>query len=309
ACLTFPLPKDTAGNPTCRVLSYRNDAGCDCTALGLKPARPDDAGTFTAQLAIAGVCGFTSAGQAPCNQACLCEVAAASGDALQQCQTQTQPHASASGWCYVSAAQGDAATGLLQACTLGETNEIRFVGGAAPAAGAVEALACSGEMPGPPGPPAQLGEPCVSDEEYLTGFPGNNAKELDLLTGETACASGVCLKNHFQGRASCPYGQAKGSTDCLVAGSRVPVSTVVPPQLVTRQANVASICSCRCAGDGPGPYCTCPESMQCEHLFDDLHLGHSENAGSYCIPKGSQYDPAGDMSECTEPNCGDAHPY
>jgi len=156
---------------------------------------------------------------------------------------------------------------------------------------------------------AQLGEPCVSELERLPGFPGYSAKELNIETDTSTCASTVCLLNHFQGRASCPYGQAAGSMDCLVAGSDVLVSTPVPAQLVARQSNLASICSCRCDGDGPGPYCTCPDSMQCEHLVDDLGLGAPELAGSYCIPKGSQYDPSGDMTVCTAPNCGVAHPY
>jgi len=309
ACLTFPLPEDNSGSPTCRVLSYRNEPGCDCTAPGLMPASADDVATAAQSLAVDGVCGFTAMGQPPCNNACICAVAPATGDNLQQCQTQPAPGADATGWCYVSAGQGDAAQQLLESCTLNQTNEIRFMGDAAPVAGEIAMLACNGGIPATTSVRAQLGEPCVSDDEYFPGFAGYAAREINVETGATMCGTSVCLKNHFQGRASCPYGQAGGSTDCPVAGSKVPVSGAVQPQLAARPTSVASICSCQCAGEGPGPYCTCPDSMQCEHLVDDLGLGNSELAGSYCIAKGSQYDLAGDMSVCTEPNCGDAHPY
>jgi hypothetical protein len=147
----------------------------------------------------------------------------------------------------------------------------------------------------------------VSNDEYFPSFPGYDANEVNLDDHAAMCSTNLCLTNHFQGRASCPYGQVAGSSDCLVEGSKVPVSGAVQPQLVARQTAVASICSCHCAGAGPGPYCTCPDSMQCEHLVDDLGIG--DFAGSYCIPKGSQYDPTGDMSVCSKPNCGDAHPY
>jgi hypothetical protein len=309
ACLTFPLPEDDSGNPTCRVLSYHDEPGCDCTAAGLMPATADDVGAAKGYLTTNGVCGFTAAGQAPCKEACICTVVTATGDNLHQCQTQPQPGADATGWCYVSAGQGDAAHKLLESCTLNQSNEIRFMGDAAPVAGEIAMLACSGHIPATTSVQAKLGEPCVSDDEYFPSFTGYDANEINLDDHAPTCSTNLCLQNHFQGRASCPYGQAGGSTDCLVAGSKVPVSGAVQAQLAMRPTSVASICSCQCAGEGAGPYCTCPDSMQCEHLVDDLGLGNSELAGSYCIPKGSQYDPAGDLSVCTEPNCGDAHPY
>lgn len=156
--------------------------------------------------------------------------------------------------------------------------------------------------------PAALGEPCVASDENFRSFPGFSAKEVNIEDQATACESNICVINHFQGRTSCPYGQAAGAADCLVPDGSATVTAAVAPQLESRQANVASICSCRCDGDGPGPYCTCPDSMQCQHLVDDLHVGGSELAGSYCIPKGSQYDPQAATVDCVEPDCGPAHP-
>lgn len=309
ACLTFALPVDDAGNPTCRLLSARSNAGCDCTAPGLTNASAADIAQATTDLEVSGVCGGN--GQEPCSNVCVCAVAPATGTDLEQCQTALEPDPAASGWCYVSADRGKApALKLLEACTLNQTNEIRFLGDAAPAAGEIALLACSGSIPPATSVRAALGEPCLGSDEYFPSFPGYSTNEVALETDALACSTGICLINHFQGRVSCPYGQAAGSGDCLVRGSNVPVSVAVQPQLVARQAAQAVICSCRCDGSGPGPYCTCPDSMQCEPVIDDLQLGAgSELAGSYCIPKGSQYQAKSDPTLCTEPNCGDAHPY
>ena len=157
-------------------------------------------------------------------------------------------------------------------------------------------------------PPEALGVRCIPSWESLPYFRGYSVKEIDIEQGGAECETNICLMNHFQGRVSCPYGQAAGASDCLLPDGSSSVAGAVVPQLVSRQAAVAAICSCRCDGDGPGPYCTCPESMQCEHLVDDLGLGHSELAGSYCIPKGSQYDPRQVSEVCVAPNCGPAHP-
>ena len=157
--------------------------------------------------------------------------------------------------------------------------------------------------------PAPLGEPCVADDEWSPYFSGFSSKEVNIITLAPQCETQVCLLNHFQGRASCPYGQAPGAAGCLVPGGSVAVTVGVHPQLEARQTSVASICSCRCAGDGPGPYCTCPDSMQCEHVFDDIGVGDSNVPGSYCIPKGSQYDASQSTAVCVEGNCGPAHPY
>lgn len=44
-----------------------------------------------------------------------------------------------------------------------------------------------------------------------------------------------------------------------------------------------TVCTCRCAGDGPGPYCTCPDSFECKPLLTS-YGATSELAGSYCVP-------------------------
>jgi len=159
-----------------------------------------------------------------------------------------------------------------------------------------------------------VGEPCVSRDEYRAGFPGYDLATLNVDDHAATCDSGICIQNKFQGRASCPYGQTAGGLDCLLPNSDLTVSTPVSPQLVARQASVASICSCQCDGAGPGPFCTCPDSMQCEHLVDDIGAtppGAKNLSGSYCTPKGPKFDPQADHAVCLASlqNCGAPHPY
>jgi len=196
---------------------------------------------------------------------------------------------------------------LLASCPDTSKERLRFVGESTPLAGDVYFLACAGSE-STQTTPAALGAPCVGTDENDPNFPGYGAGEVNLEMNVPGCASHVCVQNHFQGRASCPYGQAAAGGGCLLPGTTLPVNVSVVPQLVNRQANVASTCSCQCAGSGPGPYCTCSEGLQCEPLIDDLGFG-SAASGSYCIPKGAQYDPTAASDACQEPNCGGAHPF
>ena len=144
-----------------------------------------------------------------------------------------------------------------------------------------------------------VGEPCVTGDESQPNFSSFAVTELNVETASPACATGLCLVNHFQGRVSCKYGQtdqdlAAGTPRCLVPGSAAtPINVPVLPQLVDRQADKVVYCSCRC--DGPDPnarYCACPDGYACTHLFDDLGLpGSTALAGSYCVKDRTQYDP------------------
>ena len=129
----------------------------------------------------------------------------------------------------------------------------------------------------------------------------------------------VCLVNHFQGRAHCPYGQTQAdlalpATDpkrCTVADA-IPVEVPVKPQLVGRRDASVVYLSCRC--DGPqanASYCACPSGFACAHLIDAVGL-NEPSAGSYCIRDGTKYDESvnyGPTCDRTAPpgdpaNCG-----
>lgn len=177
-----------------------------------------------------------------------------------------------------------------------------------------------------------VGDPCVPEDEYVTSFSGFSASEVSVESRSFQCLTRVCLVNHFQGRVSCPYGQLDAqSNKCTSAegecqpgtldhqtSCRVPdrdgsdiadrIKVPVSPQLVSRQADDAVYCSCRCAGPDAGArYCECPSGFTCTELVDDLGLGRGQLAGSYCIRDGTEYDPqASDRAECSSGrgNCG-----
>ena len=158
-----------------------------------------------------------------------------------------------------------------------------------------------------------LGAPCVPSEELQPTFGSFGSADIVVDDSVSSCSSGNCLVNHFQGRASCPYGQDAGSRECFIPGSNAtkPVTVAVEPQLQERQANVAVICSCRCAGPDTGTYCKCPAAMECVELVPDLGFGASNLTGSYCIPMGSTYSTTNSPDACDRPSlsCGDPTPY
>ena len=156
--------------------------------------------------------------------------------------------------------------------------------------------------------------------------------------------------NHFQGRVSCPYGQIedpnapnsglatcmgtsehRNSQECLPGGSlharscQVPdrdgarwedrIAVSVEPQYTERKAEDTVYCSCRCGGEGdPKTFCECPSNYKCEPLVEDLGLGKGQLAGSYCIKKGTVWDPGEQAQVPCNPSiasnlCGDSYTY
>jgi hypothetical protein len=158
-------------------------------------------------------------------------------------------------------------------------------------------------------PAASVGTPCMPSDEYSATFSGFNVNKLTLDEGNPACGSMVCLVNHFQGRVSCPYGQAadgKGPTPaspCTVPGSSAPVTPQGPARLgesvdsqcIDRSGTRAVYCSCRCANaegktDDGATYCACPSGFACTQVVPPLVSG-DPSAGGYCIPEGTAFDP------------------
>jgi hypothetical protein len=184
-----------------------------------------------------------------------------------------------------------------------------------------------------------VGDPCIPEDEYQEAFSGYSVTEVNVESRSFQCETRVCLVNHFQGRVSCPYGQTEtdvaavddqaanwGAPKCVVPGTsgrRVVdrIRAPVAPQKYKRRASAAVYCSCRCANadgktDDGARYCDCPNGYQCEHLIDDVGLGSSQLAGSYCIKKGTRYNEAeAEASADCFPQrghpsyCGDARPY
>lgn len=161
-----------------------------------------------------------------------------------------------------------------------------------------------------------VGDPCIPEDEYQQTFTGYSEDEVNVESRSFQCETRVCLVNHFRGRVSCPYGQLE--SDKALPGNdpkrcRIPGTTgvnpvdqiIVPvnPQLTKRRADDSVYCSCRCANaqggkDDGARYCDCPSGFTCEKLLDDLGLGSSQLAGSYCIKDGTKYDPTDTGLSC-----------
>ena len=179
--------------------------------------------------------------------------------------------------------------------------------------------------------PGGVGDPCIPEDEYTTGFSGYDEDEVNVESRSFQCETRVCLVNHFKGRVSCPYGQTQEDIDANVPGSdarrcKIPgtdggngdvVMVPVDPQFQDRQANSAVYCSCRCANakgrtDDGAKYCPCPSGFKCAQLIDALGLGSAELAGGYCIRNGTEFDPKAvslDYCNRASESCGDQQPY
>ena len=189
-----------------------------------------------------------------------------------------------------------------------------------------------------------VGDPCIPEDEYQQTFNGYGLTEVNIESKSFQCETRVCLVNHFEGRVSCPYGQAEGDlpdpmtgngglpptdpkrcripgTDgkhCVAGNSYVDCSTAgatnvdeikvtVASQLLARNAQDTVYCSCRCKGpDTAARYCECPSGYECSELVRELGLpGKSQLAGSYCIKSGTAYDPR-QGGEISSDTCADA---
>lgn len=161
-----------------------------------------------------------------------------------------------------------------------------------------------------------VGDPCIPEDEFFDTFSGFSLGEVNVESRSFQCETRVCLVNKFQGRVSCPYGTNGTPPDptsttvthglpCEVPNFGGYVKVPVQPQRTERPPDVAVYCSCRCDGKDPNArYCECPSGFECTEIVSDQNQGQGQAqlAGSYCIRKGSNVDPARvDRSECSVP--------
>ena len=162
-----------------------------------------------------------------------------------------------------------------------------------------------------------VGDPCIPEDEYFQNFNGYSQEEVTAESRSFQCETRVCLVHHFQGRASCPYGQnedeAANNPQCMIPGTSTPVAVPVAPQVTGRREIDSVYCSCRCrniAGktDDGARYCECPSGYDCEKVIDDVGLGKKQLAGFYCIKQGTKYDPGRIGTPCTRAGGGNCEP-
>jgi hypothetical protein len=156
---------------------------------------------------------------------------------------------------------------------------------------------------------SKVGEPCFPREEAIDRFSGYAVSEMavDFLSADYNVSVGpFCLVYHFQGRASCPYGQTNSDIETLEPadparcrlplddGSMTtePVVAAVLPQLTERQAEKTIYYTCACSGnDKLREYCTCPKSMHCEPQIASEQFSIT----GFCVRDDSVYN-AGSLS-------------
>jgi hypothetical protein len=164
-----------------------------------------------------------------------------------------------------------------------------------------------------------VGDPCVPEDEYNTEFAGFKLTEENIESRSFQCQTRICLVNHFQGRVSCPYGQAASPGGKAPDGKcQTPTSTSADKDLpccvpgtddmitaeVCTQCNDASprgadqsvYCSCRCGvaeGEPADPnfnFCECPSGYSCSQIRPNIGLGDKQLTGKYCIKDGTWWD-------------------
>jgi hypothetical protein len=317
-CIDGRVPLPTSFGSSCLLLSVARGAStCPCDGPGLALVSGVMKGSLLRDAGLSG--GNTGSKE---SDYCVCQVMPAVNDDLAACENDVVVPTGATGWCAMSPDRGWGSPEVAAEC--GARPMLRLLGDARPTLpDATFVLACLGGETldfATPAVKGDLGDACIPSLEGSVEFPGFHALDLAVETKSPACDSGVCLANHFQGRASCPYGQtrdeAEGSPACFVPGSDAPIVVPVAPQLLSRPADRAAICTCRC--DGPDPafeYCECPSDMTCAD--GPNWVGQRGDYGDvtvkFCVPKGTEYDATkpSDANVCDKnlTNCGDPRPF
>jgi hypothetical protein len=174
-----------------------------------------------------------------------------------------------------------------------------------------------------------VGDPCTPEKEYDPTFAGFVEQEVSTEGESFQCQTRLCLVNHFQGRATCPYGQDKSgdpippaTAACVTPGINAkvtgplnnmgqPISAAVgeavSPQCTERTKDQTVYCSCRCADingtQNGGNFCNCPSGFTCTQLVSSLSAASDQGlTGAYCIKAGTAFDSSSGVSTCTP--CG-----
>lgn len=120
---------------------------------------------------------------------------------------------------------------------------------------------------------AGVGDPCIPEDEYKPGFAGFTVSEEFIESRSFQCETRVCLVNYFQGRVSCPLGQALPTACTPDAGcdeGECVESVTLAPECTSNEQcqQFAGICN---TASADSPYCecnpdnadTCPAGFTC----------------------------------------------
>jgi hypothetical protein len=161
------------------------------------------------------------------------------------------------------------------------------------------------------GAPGQIGDLCTPTFDTLDpSFPGYAVAQINVEDHFGACASGICLANHFQGRVTCPLGQpaptpCAGPGDPSCGAGRTCATAGPFPDAACDASGASSTCesgvcnpdthSCTCSTDGdcPGGMKCDPGTEQCAQYVCETTAGcqsatasDADNAGKACCLSG-----------------------
>jgi hypothetical protein len=119
-----------------------------------------------------------------------------------------------------------------------------------------------------------VGDPCIPTVEYNTESAGFRVAQESIETGASECLTGICLVNHFQGRVSCPAGQAppkqclgpNDTSSCPAGKSCVLSETYAPACTPCDPGDPTCVDPCLATGfsnpcDATARYCGCTTSQ------------------------------------------------
>lgn len=179
-----------------------------------------------------------------------------------------------------------------------------------------------------------VGDPCIPEDEYKAQFSGFTVSEEFIESRSFQCETRLCLVNYFQGRVSCPLGQAL-PTSCSPDGGGcgaeeecVESVTLAPPCEGDEQCQqFAGICNtqsqespfCEC---NPADASTCPTGFTCTDIdgvkqcksfichkpgnCQTADATPEENAGKACCIPGTDRPVAASVcGQCDSQSSGD----
>jgi hypothetical protein len=153
--------------------------------------------------------------------------------------------------------------------------------------------------------PGNIGDPCIPDPEKNFVFANFNLGETTLVSNDfNACETGLCLINHFQGRVSCPLGQAApkpcngpadattcdGGQACVEAGT---VTVYCDPAQAGQCEAYGGVCNaqrgaCDCSSDAQ-----CPEGTTCDVATKECKRYVCHAPGACQSPRATDEENAG----------------
>lgn len=143
-----------------------------------------------------------------------------------------------------------------------------------------------------------VGDPCIPEDEYNPEFAGFKVEEENIESRSFQCDTRICLANYFQGRVSCPLGQAArvpcepGGNACEGEGEECVEAAALADQECTENSQCDAVSGegkGKCNPDGKFCECTeggCPQGYACDTKAKQCKSYVCHKPGSCQVAKG-----------------------